>query len=398
MQRNIVVEHTERPAIEDNKIEIVERKGIGHPDTLSDGLSEAVSRALSKEYLERFDNILHHNTDKVLIVGGSANPDFQKGDVQKPIYVVIAGRGTTKAGDQEIPINDIASESAADYLDEKVRFLDIQDHVEIDSRIGAGSVDLKSVFQRHGVPSSNDTSIGIAFAPHSETEKIVLETERKLNSDELKERIPAVGEDIKVMAQREDDHINLTVAMATISSQLEDLDHYMSIKEEVGDYVCDLASKITDRNVGVHVNTADEPEEGIIYQTVTGTSAEQGDDGMTGRGNRVNGLITFDRPMSLEAAAGKNPINHVGKIYNILAWEVAQEISEIDGIKEAFVRCLSQIGKPIDQPKVLNIRLLPEEGEKVSSFRDEAENIANEHLEKIQELTERLVVGDVQVY
>lgn len=398
MARNIVVERSQRPSIASHNIEIVERKGIGHPDTLADGLSEAVSGALSQEYLDRFDHILHHNTDKVLIVGGSANPEFQGGEVEKPIYVVVAGRGTTRAGDQEIPINEIAEETTRKYLDDVVRHLDVQEHVEISSRIGSGSVDLKSVFERQGVPSANDTSIGTAYAPFSETENLALETERKLNSDKAKDKFPTIGEDIKVMAQRVDDQIDLTVAMATISSLLDDLDHYLSLKEEVADYVCDLAADITDKPVDVHVNTADEPEEDVIYYTVTGTSAEQGDDGMTGRGNRVNGLITFDRPMSLEAAAGKNPVNHVGKLYNLLASKIARKVSEVEGVDEVFVRALSQIGKPIDQPRVLNVRLFPEEGQSISDLKGEAESIANESLDNIQELTEKVVEGKLQVY
>lgn len=398
MKRNILVEESRRPNVESQSIEIVERKGIGHPDTLADGLSEAVSRALSQEYLERFGEILHHNTDKVLIVGGSATPEFRGGVVEEPIYVVLAGRGTTEAGGQEIPVNEIGVKAAEEYLENSVRFLDVQNHVEISSRIGSGSADLREVFSRQGVPSANDTSIGVAYAPLSETERIVLETERSLNSEKVKDRFPPVGEDIKVMAQREDDHVSLTVAMATISSLLDDLDHYISLKEEISDYVCDLATNITDKPVEVGVNVADELEEGVVYYTVTGTSAEQGDDGMTGRGNRVNGLITFDRPMSLEAAAGKNPVNHVGKLYNLLAMEVSREISDLDGVNEVFVRALSQIGEPIDKPKIMNIRLLPEDGSNIESLRADAESIADDHLDNIRGLSERMVSGDIKVY
>lgn len=398
MSKNIIVERSRRPEVEGQNIEIVERKGMGHPDTLADGLSEAVSKALSKEYLNRTGKVLHHNTDKVLIVGGSAKPEFQGGEVVNPIYVVVAGRGTSRVGEQEIPINEIAEDAAKTYLDETVRFLDVQDHVEIDSRIGSGSVDLKSVFERQGMPSANDTSIGTGYAPLSETEKLVLQTEKTLNSEKFKEKFPAVGEDIKVMAQREDEHINLTVASAMISAHLDDLDHYLSLKNDVVDYVCDLAEDITDKPVDVHLNTADEPEEGTIYQTVTGTSAEHGDDGMTGRGNRVNGLITFDRPMSLEAAAGKNPINHVGKLYNLLSMEIAQEISRIEGVREVFVRTLSQIGEPIDQPKVLNIRLLPQEGKNMNDLKTEARYIAERWVDNIEKLSERIIEGKVQVF
>ncbi len=398
MNRNIIVEKSYRPPAEEHNIEIVERKGVGHPDTLADGISEAVSRSLSEEYLERFDNILHHNTDKVLIVGGSAEPEFGKGEIQDPIYVVVAGRGTDKVGDEEIPINEISVDAAREYMDNSVRFLDMENHVNIESRIGCGSVDLKNIFESQGVPPANDTSIGIGYAPLSETERLALETEKVLNSREFKDDYPAVGEDVKVMVQREDSKIDLTVAIAMVSSFVNGLDHYISLKEEISEEVLELSSGITEKEVDVNVNTADEPEKGVVYQTVTGTSAEQGDDGMTGRGNRVNGLITFDRPMSLEAAAGKNPVNHVGKLYNVLSEEVAEDISDLDGVKEVFVRTLSQIGASIDQPKVLNVRLVTEEGYSTDDFKTSSESIAEEHLDNISNLSERIVKGEVQVY
>lgn len=399
MERNIVVEEYRCHGIENQNIEIIERKGIGHPDTLADGLSEAVSRSLSKEYLDRFDNILHHNTDKVLIVGGSAKTEFGNGEIEKPIHVVLSGRGTKYAGNEEIPVDAIAKESAKKFLDDTVRFLDTDKHIELESRIGSGSIDLKNVFERKGIPSANDTSIGVGYAPLSETEKLVIETEKSLNSEKMKRNLPAIGEDIKVMAQRENNHIDLTIAMATISSLLDDLDHYISLKEKVKNHIENLATRITDKEVDVQINTADDEENGIIYYTVTGTSAEQGDDGMTGRGNRSNGLIPFGRPMSLEAAAGKNPVNHVGKLYNLLAGEIAKKISEEkEGVKEVFVKVLSQIGKPIDNPQILNIQLIPEKEEEISKLENDSKKIANEQLENIEELSERILAGELQVY
>ncbi|MFB6077164.1 MAG: methionine adenosyltransferase, partial [Candidatus Nanohaloarchaea archaeon] len=74
--RNIVVERIPGERIETHRIELVERKGIGHPDSLADGISEAVSRALCEEYREKFGAIAHHNTDEVQIIGGEAAPAF----------------------------------------------------------------------------------------------------------------------------------------------------------------------------------------------------------------------------------------------------------------------------------------------------------------------------------
>jgi len=229
-----------------------------------------------------------------------------------------------------------------------------------------------------------------------------LETERFLNSRELKSKIPEVGEDIKVMGLRRDKKIELTIAAAIISSLVQDLDHYLSVKEAIREAVLDLASRIApDYDVEVYVNTADKPDKGIVYITVTGTSAEHGDDGMTGRGNRSYGLITPLRPMSLEAAAGKNPVSHVGKIYNVMALNIARRIhEEVSGVREVYVELLSQIGRPLNDPLMANVKVITDKpGEPLpSNAVREIESIVDEELNRYQELTRLFVEGRITVF
>ncbi|OYT60546.1 MAG: S-adenosylmethionine synthetase [Desulfurococcales archaeon ex4484_217_1] len=352
--KNIFVEYERRKATSELAVEFVERKGLGHPDYIADASSEESSRKLSKYYLDRFGIILHHNLDKTLLVGGQANPVFGGGELLHPIYIIVSGRATTeviKEGSIEpIPVGRIVVEAVKEWIKKNFRFLDPEKHVIVDYRIGKGSVDLVKIFELgKKVPLANDTSVGVAFAPLTPLENLVLNVEKHLNSKEFKKKIPEVGEDIKVMGLRKGKDMELTIAAAMISHLIPNLDHYLSVKEQVINEVHDLASKLVpDFNVKVYLNTADRPEKGIVYLTVTGTSAEHGDDGATGRGNRINGLITPTRPMSLEAAAGKNPVSHVGKIYNVLAKRIADKIAgKVHGIKEVYVEILSQIGRPI---------------------------------------------------
>ncbi|WP_145670307.1 methionine adenosyltransferase [Chitinophaga polysaccharea] len=81
------------------------------------------------------------------------------------------------------------------------------------------------------------------------------------------------------------------------------------------------------------------------------------DDGQVGRGNRLDGLITPYRPVSLEVSAGKNQIGHVGKIYSLFAFELSKANVTNALAEEASVYIVSQIGKPINQPQLLDIRL-----------------------------------------
>lgn len=401
-RRNIIVEELVRTPVEMQKVELVERKGIGHPDSIADGIAEAISRALSKEYIKRYGIILHHNTDQVEVVGGRAYPRFGGGEVIKPIYILLSGRAVEFVDKEMFPVHEVAIKAAKEYLKKAVRHLDVEEHVVIDSRIGQGSVDLVGVFNKvkeNPIPLANDTSFGVGYAPLSETERIVLETEKLLNSEKFKKEWPAVGEDIKVMGLRKGDEIDLTIAAAIVDSEVQNPQEYMGVKEGIYNAVKELASQYTNRKVNIYVNTADDPEKDIYYITVTGTSAEAGDDGSVGRGNRVNGLITPNRHMSMEAAAGKNPVSHVGKIYNILANLIANDIAEqIEGVQEVYVRILSQIGKPIDQPLVASIQAIPKPGYKVEQFEKQAYEIADEWLANITKIQKMILENKINVF
>jgi S-adenosylmethionine synthetase len=381
--RNIRVTPASGLAVEDQRVEIVERKGLGHPDSICDGVAERVSQALAQAYLDRVGKVLHYNTDETQLVAGTSAPAFGGGEVIEPIYLLLVGRATKKFQGQRIPTDTIALEAAREYLDEAFPHLDVGSDVIVDVRLGEGSGDLQEVFGEDGaaVPMANDTSYGVGHAPLTETEQIVLNTERRLNAEYAREN-PAIGQDIKVMGKREGDHIDVTVAAATVDSHVDNIHEYRDAVEGVREYVTDLAGEYTDRSINVDVNTADDYEEGAIYLTTTGTSAEQGDDGSVGRGNRANGLITPNRPMSMEATSGKNPVNHIGKIYNLLSTEIAQSVvAEVDGIKQLQVRLLSQIGSPIDDPHVADASIITEDG-----------------VEDITDITERVIEGDLSTF
>jgi S-adenosylmethionine synthetase len=398
MARNIQVEPLRAVHIEDQSIELVERKGLGHPDSIADGVSESVSRALCRLYLDEFGRILHHNTDETQVVGGASEPKFGGGKVTKPIYLLLVGRATTEVNGEKLPIHDTAIEAARKYIQSVCRHVDIDHDVEFDSKIGSGSVDLRGVFEQKKV-LANDTSFGVGFAPLSDTERLVLESERFLTT-KLTKKVPSLGEDVKVMGYRLDDKIRLTVAAALVDRELRDGREYQSVCDEVRDKLADQAVKLTHRDVEIDVNTADDPELGRYYLTVTGCSMEAGDDGSVGRGNRANGLITPCRPMSLEASAGKNPVNHVGKIYNLLGNLIAADIvKEADGnVKEVHVKILSQIGKPVDEPQVASLQVLPADGVKLASVKAKAEHVAQSWFDQVDSIPRRLLTDKLAVF
>lgn len=398
MERNILVEELSHTPIEKQAVEFVERKGIGHPDSIADGLAESVSRALCKMYIERYGRILHHNTDETQIVGGQSAPKFGGGAILEPTYILLVGRATTSVNGERLPYRTCAMKAAYAYLQKTCKSLDVDWGIVLDCMISQGSVDLRGVYETHR-KLANDTSFGVGFAPLSETETITLETERYINGDLCKE-LPEIGEDVKVMAFRNGPKIDLTIAAAMVSSKVPDKSHYANVAEQCSQKVADFASRYTDRDLRVFVNTADDYEKEIYYLTVSGLSMENGDDGSVGRGNRANGLITPMRPMSMEASAGKNPVTHVGKLYNILSNQVAQKIFEMGGgdILEVHTRILSQIGKPIDYPQAANANIIYAPNADRTKCAREAKAIYDEMLADIERLTMQIVEDKITVF
>jgi S-adenosylmethionine synthetase len=398
MPRNIRVEKITQTPIEKQEIEIVERKGVGHPDSMADGFAEAVSRGLCNEYIKKFGTVLHHNTDQVEVVAGRSHPEYRGGELVSPIYVLLVGRATKEFQNKKIPTDTTAVRSAKQYLKNTLPDIDSEHDVIIDCKLGDGSTDLQSVFKRGKAPLANDTSFGVGHAPFSEVEQIVYNTERQMVLN-FKKDMPAIGTDIKVMGMRKNEKITLTVACAMIGKHIDDQNHYFSIKDELREKILDLSGTYTDREVEVFVNTGDDEETGSVYLTVTGTSAEMGDDGSVGRGNRCNGLITPNRPMSMEATSGKNPINHVGKLYNLLSTQIANDIAKnVSGIDDVYIRILSQIGKPIDHPLIASAQVIPQDGANMNTIKSESEAIIDKWLGDITKLTEMITRGELATF
>ena len=398
MDRNVFIEELKRLPIEKQGVEFVERKGIGHPDSIADGLAESVSRALCKMYIARYGRILHHNTDEVEVVGGQSAPKFGGGAILEPVYVLLVGRATTEVNGERLPYRTCAVKAAYEHLEKNCKHLDVEWDVILDCRIGQGSVDLRGVYDTKRL-LANDTSFGVGFAPFSETEKITLETEKYING-KLCKTMPELGEDVKVMACRMKDNISLTIAVAMVDCRLGDRKAYEASIEQATDKITDFAQKFTDRKLKVDVNTADDYKKGIYYLTVSGLSMENGDDGSVGRGNRANGLITPMRPMSMEASAGKNPVTHVGKLYNILATQVANEIHKAGrgDILEVHTRILSQIGKPIDDPQAASAQIIYAANVNPNRYAKEVRAIYDEKLANITDLTKQIVAGKISVF
>jgi S-adenosylmethionine synthetase len=382
----LVVRQPEGLRILSQEVEVVERKGLGHPDTLCDALAEQFSHTLCCFTLDRFGLVLHHNVDKALLWAGAARPAFGGGEVVQPIEIFLAGRATREFQGVVIPVEELAQECCRTWLRDHLHALDPDRHVRIRCLVRPASSDLVELYlrqQRTGVRLANDTSCGVGYAPLSDLENVVVGVEAELNEPRVKQAYPELGEDIKIMGIRRGDEVTLTLACAFVDQYVSDLDDYLGKRSRLAALAGDAARRILGRQVGVEVNTADDPESGNLYLTVTGTSAEAGDDGQVGRGNRANGLITPYRPMSLEAVAGKNPVTHVGKLYNLAATRMATAIvAELPEVTAARCTLVSQIGRPVRDPRLVDVEVTTAGGRPLAELTPRIEQLIRDDLER----------------
>ena len=398
--RNLFVDELKQTPIEEQKLEIVERKGKGHPDYICDAVMDRVSIALCSEYLKRFGTILHHNVDKSLLVAGEAEIRFGGGRVLKPMLLVFGDRATFEFQGEAIPLEEIVVKAAKDWFRENMRFVDPEEHVKYQVELKPGSPSLVDIFRREKI-GANDTSAAVGYAPMSKTEMAVLEVEKFINSPEFKKEFPETGEDVKVMGLRLCDRLELTIALAFVDRFVENETAYFRAKEAVLERVEEFVKdKFDFSEVKVNINVLDRPGRGLegVYLTVLGTSADSGDSGQVGRGNRVNGVIPLNRPMCSEAAAGKNPVSHVGKIYNVLTHQMARSIYEqVPGLREVYVWLLSQIGKPVDEPLVAASQVILEPGTKLKEVEGQIKDVMEAELDSIKDLIWKLARGEIPI-
>jgi S-adenosylmethionine synthetase len=398
---DLLVRTTDAPSVALQPVEIVERKGLGHPDTICDLVAEHICVRLCQHYLQRFGVILHHNVDKVLLCGGSARAAFGGGDIVHPIELFLAGRATEHYRGERIPTADIAVEATKEWFRAHLSNIDVDQGLRIIPKVRPGSADLVHLFSKGSsrIALANDTSCGVGFAPATDLERAVLEVERVLNAPETKRLHPEIGSDVKVMGTRREGRIALTIGCAFVGRFISNIDDYAKKKAATTALAFEAARSVTSLDVAAEINVADDIEREQVFLTVTGTSAEAGDDGEVGRGNRVGGLITPNRPMTMEAAAGKNPVTHVGKVYNVLANRIAHEVAlDVRGARDVTGMLVSAIGRPVDDPTLADIQIwVPDAAHRADAVRENVAEIVRQQLASIDRIREDLLAEKLSV-
>lgn len=404
--------YVHKKELSESEYEFVERKGLGHPDTLSDALAEFLSVNYSNYTLKNFGAVLHHNFDKVGLLGGASFVKFGEGYLTKPIRVLLNGRASTKFGDKNIPVEDLLKSWTSEFLLNKFRNLikesDLEIHYNLSTQSSPGKTeDFKSTntprkfwFEPRNFDDlpetkklfSNDTSLGVGYAPYSKLEKLVLDIEETLNSESFKKDHPWMGSDIKIMGTRHGQQFGVTLCIPQIANYVQSIEEYEQNIDYAKQVIYKIAKSIGIDNLELSCNTRDNLETKELYLTAIGSSIESGDEGLVGRGNRVNGIISPTRLMSMEGACGKNPVYHIGKIYYVAAHEISKKIFEKFGIANE-VSLISQSGRDLLNPWKTFVTL-QNDFEKT----EEVERFVKEELDKIPEMTKLLLENKIRLF
>ena len=394
MTNQIFIESVNNIPTFKKRFEIVERKGIGHPDTICDLVMNQVSIDLSKLYLKETGAIQHHNMDKALLVAGQSESNFGGGKIIKPMKMILGDRATFDISERKLPIGDLAIQTAKEWFEKNLRFVN-DEHVEYQVEIGVTSKELKSIFENTSSFAANDTSVLVGYAPFTETESIVLNTEQHINSKRFKDNFPESGEDVKVMGFRDTNHVDLTIATAFVDRFISSENQYFQRKEEMLQEINQFLKKNYSMEITADMNCLDSKNRGMsgLYLTVLGTSADSADSGQVGRGNMASRVISPSRPAGSEATAGKNPVSHIGKIYNALSFKIANEIHiKVSGVDEVCVWMYNVIGRPVNDPKAVIVQPTIA-GQLHDVEKNQINEIVENNLQNIHEFCNELISG-----
>jgi len=400
MQVNVIDYNHRSFNLEENPTEIVERKGIGHPDTLADLVAETFSNSYSLITLEKFGKILNHCSDDVVLSGGTAKIQYGQSVIEKPMTAYLFGKATVGVGNDKIDANKIFEESVKQVFLSVFKNKDILDYVKCitDSNDGIGLEHPSEYYQPKSIKGaieslttlkSNDTVFCAGYAPYSFTELLTIKIEDYINSTKFKNKFPETGWDVKVMIVRIFKNLDITICIPFIASKTPNHEAYSAILKEIHNNLNVFINNIvlscnTSYEIELYLNTKDLGEKGYI--TSFGSALDKGDNGTVGRGNKYSGIISVERETNIEAVSGKNPLHYAGKLYTVLAHNISNDINLSLNIPN-YVNISAKNGDLLDKPAYVIVK----GGKGISNHELFINNIIKKHLRIIHEYTDWIV-------
>ena len=321
-----------------NDFEIIERKGMGHPDTLADKLAEECSRAYSNYCIENFGCVLHHNFDKLYIGAGCFRYENGQTNMYDKVKVYLNGRASNTMNGKTIDIDSIVRPVIKKYLNSVMPRLDVEKEVEIHCNC-TQNTKIKNWFSPdniNDVPDAtnvfaNDTSVCVSHFPPTFCEDLVMKIEQffwKYEDNYPTPRFKDIGQDIKVMLSRINNDITISICIPVYLDCFNTKEEYENIVKKYEYAITEFANKFNTNkyNITVGVNKLCN-KDFRMYSLIKGSCIECGEEGVVGRGNNSQGLIPVFRSHTMEAPSGKNERYHTGRVLSFLSEKAIERIA-----------------------------------------------------------------------
>lgn len=347
---------------EDRNIEIVERKGLGHPDTLADKIAEECSRVYSVYCMEHFGCILHHNIDKVYIGGGLFL--LEDGEIKRhnKIRVELNGRVSNTMNGEKIDLEKLFVPVIEEYVSTVLPRINPKEDLNIE--INCTQFSKREYWYEprniEDIPDATeifaaDTSLCIMHGTKTYCENVAMTLEQSFwNYNDKGYAMPKyddIGQDIKVMVSRINNDVTATLCMPVYKDVYETKEEYDMIVKKYEDILYEVASHIENPkgyNLKIEINRM--PDGSYRnYSLVKGSCVECGEEGLVGRGNNGQGLISSLREHTVEAPCGKNERYHTGRVVNFMGKNAVNRINDELGIKTTLY-CLTRNRGSIYEP------------------------------------------------
>jgi len=377
-----------------DQLEFVERKGIGHPDSVADIIAEEMMLRYRRYVYSKIGIMPNGWFDKVVVSGGEAHVTFGHAEIIKKPKIILYGKAMKIDGNADYIYNLFSSavEYVIDYIFGHGVFDNIEVEVAVNSGMGAehakGFYDLRTNSKLNpyflkDVQKANDTIITSGWWPLNVAEKSVIIIENYINSEYFKNLYPETGYDVKVVTTCINSKYEFTICIPFIASITPTKIIYEKKKQQIVSLLQKyIYQELLIDDFSINLNTKD--DEHSAYLTVFGSAFDKGDVGVTGRGNRYPGVISIMRPSGVEAYAGKNTFNHSGKLYAFLATDLAKTIQEFSN-QDTQVIISTDNGIPIDEPK--NIVIILNE---VLADNSLFSNQINKSIDRLKSLSSKL--------
>ncbi|MBY0472869.1 hypothetical protein K2Q00_01105 [Patescibacteria group bacterium] len=341
-------------------VEVVERKGVGHPDSLADALANEVSIAFSRECLQRYGLIPHHNVDKLYIGAGYYKNDYSQCNRLAPVVVRVNGRMTNTFGGEAIGIEEIQHNAVWNYLSKVLPRITPEDLI-----IDPNATQHTKVAHwftprdRADIPDAdharaNDTSFCVGHWPPTLAEMLAYRLERYFWEPVggfAIPRFPEIGQDIKVMVLRRGNELEAVLCVPTISIHTPSRERYLELIKYHEEQLTALVGRFAGNNQKIVVRVNPYQHQ---YMLGLGSCIECGEEGIVGRGNSLNGVISSHRVHTLESWAGKNPVYHTGRVMGYLVSKLSKSIA-IELNVRCTVSALTRCGDTLLPPAMLHV-------------------------------------------